>query len=149
VQVSENVALWASAPVLRLPLVASVPLQPPEAVQDVALVEDHVSVAEPPAATVVADAMRLAVGNGVPAAELPPPPPHADSTDTAASRMIEAITRINFRIEGLGLDRMTSPHGCAKEFAVSPVCVGRTTGPAHLCRMARAERSAAFHFSGP
>jgi hypothetical protein len=138
--------------VLRLPLVASVPLQPPEAVQDVALVEDHVSVAEPSAAIVVADAARLAVGNAVTAAE--PPPPHADSTDTAATdtaamRMIEALERINFRIEGLGLDRMTSPCGCVKEFAVSPGCVGRATGPIHLCRMARAERSAAFHFSGP
>ena len=37
-----------SAPVLWLPLVASAPLQPPEAVHDVALVELHVSVDAPP-----------------------------------------------------------------------------------------------------
>jgi hypothetical protein len=81
----------ASAPVLRLPLVARVPLQPPEAVQEVAWAEDHVSVAEPPAATEVADACRVAVGNVATFAE---PPPHADKTDTAASTLIKAMERI-------------------------------------------------------
>ena len=40
-----------SAPVLCVPLVALAPLQPPEAVHDVALVELHVSVEAPPLAT--------------------------------------------------------------------------------------------------
>ena len=56
VHVSENVVLAPSAPVLRLPLAAKVPLHPPEAVQEVALAEDQVSVAEPPASIVVLDA---------------------------------------------------------------------------------------------
>jgi hypothetical protein len=48
VHVSENVVLAVSAPVLRLPLAAKVALHPPEAVQEVALVEDQVSVTVSP-----------------------------------------------------------------------------------------------------
>ena len=53
---------------LWLPLVASVPLQPPEAVQLVALVELQVSVAAAPLATTCEDAVSEAVG--LPAAVL-------------------------------------------------------------------------------
>jgi hypothetical protein len=48
-----------------VPLVASTPLQPPEAVQDVALVELHVKVETPPTATTVGFAAKVAVGNAV------------------------------------------------------------------------------------
>jgi hypothetical protein len=51
-----------SAPVLALPVVGSFPDQPPEAVQLVALVEDQLSVADPPLPTVVGLALRLTVG---------------------------------------------------------------------------------------
>ena len=51
-----------SAPVLILPLVDSVPDQPPEAVQLLALVEDQLSIADPPLLTVVGLALRLTVG---------------------------------------------------------------------------------------
>ena len=51
-----------SAPVLILPLVDSVPDQPPEAVQLVAFVEDQLSIEEPPAFTVAGFALRLTVG---------------------------------------------------------------------------------------
>ena len=54
-----------TAPVLCVPLVASTPLQPPEAVQDVALVELHVKVETPPTATTVGFAAKVAVGNAV------------------------------------------------------------------------------------
>ena len=47
-----------------MPLVASAPLQPFDAVQDVALVEDQVRVAEPPEATDVGFAERETVGTG-------------------------------------------------------------------------------------
>jgi hypothetical protein len=47
--VSENVVSPPSIPVLRVPLGAKGALHPPEAVQEVALAEDQVSVAEPPA----------------------------------------------------------------------------------------------------
>jgi hypothetical protein len=75
------------APVLWLPLVASAPLQPPEAVQEVAFVELHVSVDAPPPATVVgfADNVTVAAGTtltvAVPVLLLvaggTPAPPHA------------------------------------------------------------------------
>jgi hypothetical protein len=52
------------APVLWLPLVALAPLQPPEAVQEVALVEVHVNVETPPLPTEVGAALKDAVGAG-------------------------------------------------------------------------------------
>jgi hypothetical protein len=48
-----------------VPLVAFVPLQPPEAVQDVALVELQVNVEDPPLVVVVGLAVRMAVGTGL------------------------------------------------------------------------------------
>jgi hypothetical protein len=51
-----------SAPVDFVPLVASIPVQPPEAVQEVALVEFQVSVEAPPEATAVGLALSVAVG---------------------------------------------------------------------------------------
>jgi hypothetical protein len=62
VQVSEYDVFAVRAPVLWLPLVASVPLQPPEAVHAVALAELHVSVEAPPVATLVGFAVNVAVG---------------------------------------------------------------------------------------
>lgn len=51
-----------SAPVLALPLVGSPPDQPPLAVQLLALVEDQLSVAEPPLLTLAGLALKLTVG---------------------------------------------------------------------------------------
>jgi hypothetical protein len=51
-----------SAPVFHVPLASRAPLHPPEALQDVAFVEVHVSVAEPPASTVAADVTIDTVG---------------------------------------------------------------------------------------
>jgi hypothetical protein len=45
-----------------LPLFANAPLQLPEAVHEVALVELHVSVEDPPLATVDGTAVKVAVG---------------------------------------------------------------------------------------
>ena len=53
-----------SAPVLCVPLVALLPLQPPEAVHEVALVELHVRVDEPPRATAVGLAASVTVAAG-------------------------------------------------------------------------------------
>ena len=47
---------------LALPLVGSLPDQPPEPPQLVAFVEDQLSIAEPPLATVAGFALRLTVG---------------------------------------------------------------------------------------
>jgi hypothetical protein len=46
------------------PLIALLPDQPPEAVQDVALVDDHVSVDARPLATVLGLALKLTVAVG-------------------------------------------------------------------------------------
>ena len=51
--------------VVRLPLIASEPLQPPDAEHEVALVEDQVRVEAAPLATVVGLADRVTVGAGV------------------------------------------------------------------------------------
>ena len=78
VQVRENVVAAVSDPVLLLPLVASEPLQPPEAVHELAFVELHVSVVEPPLLTAVLAAVSDTVGTG-----LDEPPPHATSRRVA------------------------------------------------------------------
>ena len=51
-----------SAPVDWVPLVPLLPDQPPEAVQAVALVEDHVSIELPPEAIVLGPALMVTVG---------------------------------------------------------------------------------------
>ena len=61
-QASVKVVVALSAPVLVLPLVGSLPDQPPEAVQLLALVEDQLNIADPPLLTVVGLALRLTVG---------------------------------------------------------------------------------------
>lgn len=82
VQMSVYLVVAVSAAVVCVPLVASEPLQPPEAVQPVALVEDHVSAEVPPLATVVGLAVSVTVGAGdvtVTVADwlaLPPAPVH-------------------------------------------------------------------------
>jgi len=53
-----------SAPVPALPFVGSVPDQPPDAVQPVALLEDQLSTADPPLLTVAGLALRLTAGAG-------------------------------------------------------------------------------------
>jgi hypothetical protein len=66
--------------VLRLPLGASAPLHPPDAVQAVALVELHVKVDAAPLATAVGAALSMTVGTEmtvtvVAAGALVPPAP--------------------------------------------------------------------------
>ena len=52
------------APLDCEPLIALLPDQPPEAVQDVALVDDHVSIDAPPLATVLGLALKPTVTVG-------------------------------------------------------------------------------------
>lgn len=70
VQVTAKVLAAVSAPVDFEPKVPSEPLQPPDAVQDRALVDDQVRLAALPLATVAGLADRLTVGD---AAGLPEP----------------------------------------------------------------------------
>jgi hypothetical protein len=62
VQDNEYVEVVVNAPVLCVAEVALLPLQLPDAVQLVALVEVHVSVDAPPAATLPGDAVSVSVG---------------------------------------------------------------------------------------
>ena len=64
-QLRMKVVALVNALVLWLPAVTLVPLQPPDAVHDVAFVEFHVRVLLPPLATLVGDADRVTVGAGV------------------------------------------------------------------------------------
>jgi hypothetical protein len=96
-QVSEYVVSVVKAPVLRVPLVANAPVQPPEALHDVALVELQVSVAAPPLATVVDDAVIDAVGDGgtvVTGAD--PDPPQA--TSSSAPPSVNTGAKQRFRV---------------------------------------------------
>ena len=65
VQVSVNTVVAVTAGVFADPLVASAPLHPPEAVQDVAFVDDQVSADALPLATVLGFADSVMVGAGV------------------------------------------------------------------------------------
>lgn len=72
-----KLALVVSAAEFSVPLVALAPVQPPEAVQDVALVLDQVSVVVAPEMTLAGLAARVTVGVGTGAGAEPPPPPQA------------------------------------------------------------------------
>ena len=63
-QLSAKVLVLVNAPVDWLPEVALAPDQPPEAAQEIAFVEDHVSVEAPPLATDVGFAAINTVGTG-------------------------------------------------------------------------------------
>jgi hypothetical protein len=65
VQVSANLVFVVRAAVFWEPLVALLPVQPPEAVQDVTLVEDQVRVEVAPLATVLGLAVRVTAGADV------------------------------------------------------------------------------------
>ena len=91
VQVNEYELVAVSGVVPCVPLVALVPLQPPEAAQEVALVELHVSIDVPPLATEVGFAVNVTVGAGatltVAVATLlePPAPLQVNEYDVAAA----------------------------------------------------------------
>jgi hypothetical protein len=82
VQVSEKEASAVSAPEVWLPLAASAPLQLPEAVHEVALVELQVSVVVLPLLTVVGSALSVAVGTTLTVTDaaglVPPVPVHVN-----------------------------------------------------------------------
>jgi hypothetical protein len=64
-QVSEYAVVAVRGPVLWLPLVASAPLQPPEAAHETALTELHERTAVPPDAIAVGTAESIADGGGI------------------------------------------------------------------------------------
>lgn len=64
VHTKEYTVVAATGAVICVPPAASVPLQPPEAVQESASVELQLSEEVPPKATALGDAVRVAVGKG-------------------------------------------------------------------------------------
>jgi hypothetical protein len=64
VHVSVYLVVVVSAAVFCEPLIASEPLQPPDAAQEVAPVEDHVNIEVAPLATVLGAAVKATVGAG-------------------------------------------------------------------------------------
>jgi hypothetical protein len=96
VQVSENVVSAVSAPAPRVPLAASAPLQPPEALQDVAPVELQVNVDSSPLLTVVLDALIEAVGSGLIGEGSTLPPPHAAKNRAPPSAVMRVSDPMEF-----------------------------------------------------
>jgi hypothetical protein len=93
------VAAAFSAPVLSLPETAFAPLQPPVAVQAVALVLVQVNVLAPPAATVSGLAVSVTTGAGVPplpGGDASPPPPQATrvAVNTRSAILISCMARM-------------------------------------------------------
>jgi hypothetical protein len=83
VQLKVKVLSWVSGPTLWLPVSALEPDQAPEALHEVALLEDHVSIEDPFMATLVGLAVRVTVGSGAGSTvtvtdwpALPPAPVH-------------------------------------------------------------------------
>ena len=77
-----------------LPEIALVPVHPPEAVQEVTLVEDQVSIEVPPLVTDVGFAASDKVGVVAGAeAELAVPPPQAESTEAITGTSSMAFAR--------------------------------------------------------
>ena len=87
--------LAVSAAVDWLPEVALVPVHPPEAVQEVALVEDQVSIEFPPLVTDVgiAESDTAGVVGAGAEAELAVPPPQAESTEASTGTSSKLFAR--------------------------------------------------------
>lgn len=84
-----------------VPLVAFVPVQVPEAVQLVALIEDQVKVTTLSSKTDEDDDERLAVGLGSGAGALPPPPPPPhEITNRAVNAITDKFLIIIFQVKG-------------------------------------------------
>jgi hypothetical protein len=92
VQVRINVAVAVSVPELCEPLTPSVPLHAPEAMQDVAFVEVHISMVDSPAAIDVSDACIDTVAGGLTEAA----PPQAQSSSTQASNKNRTMDRMAY-----------------------------------------------------
>lgn len=83
-----------SAPVLCLPEVGSDPLQPPEALQLLALVELQLSVEDAPLATTVGEALIDAVAADDEPCLLPPPQAASSSSGTHTPSRYGAHARV-------------------------------------------------------
>ena len=98
VQVRVKVVEVAKAPVDVEPLVMRLPLHPPDAVHEVAFVDDQSSVEAPPLPTLVGLTRSMTAGSGGGGALLPlSPPPQAVSIEASKPRLTMGIVR-NWRV---------------------------------------------------
>jgi hypothetical protein len=105
-----NVTVCARAAVACDPEVALAPVHPPDAVHDVAFVDDHVSVDVPPCATWAGVADNETVGNGGVAL-----------TTTLAERVIEPPAPVQVRENEYVLTEPSVPVDCEPLVALLPV----------------------------
>ncbi len=106
-----------TAPVAFEPAVAIVPVQPPDAVQAVALVDDQVKVELPPLATLVGLALRETLGRGVETvivADCVADPP----APVQVSMNLVAAVRVGVAAEPLIGSLPTQPPEAAQEVAL-------------------------------
>ena len=80
-----------------VPLVALLPVQVPDAVQLVALVEDQVKVTTESNKTDEDDEERLAVGVGSGAGVLPPPPPPQETMNKSTNKKEELSLKFSIK----------------------------------------------------
>jgi hypothetical protein len=121
VQVRVKVLADESAAEDSEPAVPRLPLQPPEAVQAVALVELQVSVADPPAARAVGLAFRVTEGAASPrggtGASVPPPPQAAAAAASnhavlSSARRCQGFMRLGLSADLVGPGHMTASQQC-------------------------------------
>jgi hypothetical protein len=114
VQSIVNVLSAVSAPVDCVPFAPSAPVQPPEAMQPVALVELHVSMEALPRMTLVGFALNIAVGaGGFSIVAAPPLQPFSSSAQASTPIRESERERIRIDIEQLNpdyVDCYAGPH---------------------------------------
>jgi hypothetical protein len=93
VQLSVKVVAALSAGVVKVPLVGSVPLQPPDAVHAVAFVELQLRVAVPPVSTLIVSAFSATLGDGSVCAGDDDDPPEPQPPRITAHASVVAQTR--------------------------------------------------------
>ena len=113
-QVNECMVVFVSGAVLSVPLVDLLPLQPPDAVHEVALVEFHVSTEALPLATVVGFAVSVTAAGGTGAGgwllAVSTPLPHAANSSDAAAGAYSNPTppRVYYPHESMRIRRQRS-----------------------------------------
>lgn len=115
-----------NAPVLRVPLTATVPDQPPEALQEVALDEFQVRVVDEPLLTVVEAALSEAVGADAPP-EPPDPPPQPAKASPATTKNKNCFIALNPDFPGTpaGRRRVTESIGRVQDSRLFSTAVNR------------------------
>lgn len=143
-QLRLKVALAVSAAEFSLPLVALLPVQPPDAVHEVALLLLQVSAAAEPEMTLVGLALSVTVGAAAGGAAEPPPPPQAAiATDTKTGAVKRTIPDRRMRpifdpiaplinavfLKAQVRPAFVQPAGCCRGFVYKIGAIGHNSCP--------------------